>query len=176
MNSEQLSLFPKEKQLIKDIDYVDLSKLPDDHYRKHFTQYSQIIPNTFYLYKTGGINRYMENVGPIFPYVKNIVTGNIQSFSNSASDAYIRCGVRTICGKRILVRVHRVVGIAFIENPLNLPVVNHIDGNLFNYALENLEWSSYSNNNKIKRSDKKYKERHLELAQRGNVYKKPVME
>ena len=171
MKEEQLSLFPKEKKLIKDIDYIDLSTLPDDHYRKNYTQYSQIIPNMFFMYKTGGINRYMKDKGPIFPYIKNEETGTILSFSSTASYWYIRCGVRTICKKTILLRVHRVACMAFYENPNNLPVVNHIDGNLFNYALDNLEWSSYSNNVKIKRSNKKYGERHLELAQRGGTYK-----
>jgi len=171
MKEEQLSLFPKEKQLIKDVDYVDLSTLPDDPYRKNYTQYSQIIPNTFFIYKTGGINRYMEDKGPIFPYIKNEETGTILSFSSTASDWYIRCGVRTICKKSILLRVHRVACMAFYENPNNLPIVNHIDGNLFNYALDNLEWSSHSDNVKIKRSDKKYKDRHLELAKRGTIYK-----
>ena len=36
--------------------------------------------------------------------------------------------------------MHRLVAIHFIPNPLNLPEVNHIDGNKLNYAIENLEW------------------------------------
>lgn len=42
--------------------------------------------------------------------------------------------------------VHRLVCIAFHENPDNLPQVNHIDGNTTNNRADNLEWVSSSRN------------------------------
>jgi len=44
-------------------------------------------------------------------------------------------------GKPYFKKVHRLVGISFIENPLNLPEINHIDLNKSNNNYLNLEWT-----------------------------------
>lgn len=37
-------------------------------------------------------------------------------------------------------KIHRLVAITFLPNILNLPEINHIDGNKLNNNIENLEW------------------------------------
>lgn len=43
-------------------------------------------------------------------------------------------------------RVHKLVALHFIENPINLPEVNHKDGNKFNPHYSNLEHSTSKHN------------------------------
>lgn len=43
--------------------------------------------------------------------------------------------------------LHRLIGLAFLENPENKVHVNHIDGNKVNNKLENLEWATCPENN-----------------------------
>ena len=43
--------------------------------------------------------------------------------------------------------IHRIVAENFIENEYNLPIINHKDGNKKNNYYENLEWTTYSENN-----------------------------
>ena len=42
--------------------------------------------------------------------------------------------------------IHRVVAEHFIQNPLNLPIVDHIDWNPKNNNVDNLEWVDYDEN------------------------------
>jgi hypothetical protein len=42
--------------------------------------------------------------------------------------------------------VSRLVAIHFLDNPLNLPLVDHKNGDRFNNSVDNLRWASYSEN------------------------------
>lgn len=49
-------------------------------------------------------------------------------------------------GKKHRKYIHRLVAEAYIPNPLNLPFVNHIDGNPKNNNYKNLEWCTPKQN------------------------------
>lgn len=51
-------------------------------------------------------------------------------------------------GKLKYYRVHRLVAMAFIPNPLNLPLINHKDENPANNNVDNLEWCDSSYNSR----------------------------
>jgi hypothetical protein len=62
--------------------------------------------------------------------------------------------------KRTFKWIQRLVAIHFIENPLGLHDVNHIDGDRKNNKITNLEWvnrrENVSHGNFLRNSDKKY--------------------
>lgn len=51
-------------------------------------------------------------------------------------------------GKNITVLVHRLIALTFLDNPNNLPEINHKDGNKQNNAVSNLEYCTASKNQK----------------------------
>ena len=63
------------------------------------------------------------------------------------SDGYLSVWLQLNKSKQYFT-VHRLVAETFIQNPENLPVVNHIDGNKQNNCVENLEWVTHSDNEK----------------------------
>lgn len=54
-------------------------------------------------------------------------------------------------------KIHRLVAEAFLDNPLSLPEVNHIDCNRTNNCLNNLEWITHNDNVAHSASKGKYK-------------------
>ncbi len=55
-------------------------------------------------------------------------------------------------GKKINLKVHRIVAICFIPNPNNYPEVNHIDNDRTNNNVSNLEWCSSQYNQNYKKN------------------------
>lgn len=61
---------------------------------------------------------------------------------------YLGAYVGTNTGPHHFLRLHRMVALAFIENPDNLPEVNHKNLNKKNNCVTNLEWITTLDNNR----------------------------
>ena len=71
-------------------------------------------------------------------------------------------------GRKAIMSVHRLVAMAFIPNPDNLPVVNHRDENPKNNQVSNLEWCDISYNTRYGTG--------VERAQAKHVYHRKAVE
>lgn len=63
----------------------------------------------------------------------------IKTYTNSR-------GYKIVTLNKKVKRVHRLVAEAFLENPEGKEIVNHKDGNTINNNVENLEWTTASEN------------------------------
>ena len=162
----QISLFPEEI-IYNEFESFDISNIPDnDFWRRNSKKFSDIPKDTYYIFKTGGINPYIKDKGPIFPYVQNKNSGKILTINSTATDHYPRFAIPGYG-----LRIHRIAAQAFIPNPRNCIDVDHVDGNILNYCLDNLRWVSRSENmKKVNRNDPKYLLRQSKLKESGDGY------
>lgn len=89
-----------------------------------------------------GYPRYMvSDFGEVYSKITKIkLKADISKFG------YARVTLYKGTGEKHKIMVHRLVALAFISNPQNLPQVNHINENRLDNSVENLEWCSASYN------------------------------
>jgi hypothetical protein len=87
-----------------------------------------------------GFEQYVINkIGQI----KRISSGKILKINYATTYPSVSLSVDN---KKSLGLIHRMLAIAFIPNPDNKPQVNHKNGNKKDFSLDNLEWSTSSEN------------------------------
>lgn len=65
----------------------------------------------------------------------------------SKRGGYFKCALKMNSGKYLEIGVHKLVLLAFKENPLNKKFCNHINGNKEDNSASNLEWVTSQENN-----------------------------
>lgn len=73
------------------------------------------------------------------------IAGRVLRAATRKRDGY-QCLALHKDGLQKTVKVHRLVALAFLPNPLNLPAVDHRDGIRHNNIRTNLRWASTSRN------------------------------
>tara|TARA_R100001594_G_scaffold47433_2_gene80349 strand:- start:762 stop:1244 length:483 start_codon:yes stop_codon:yes gene_type:complete len=152
MIRKQLCLWENPKQIILEREKVDISTLKTLKTRKR--SMCLLPKDTYFIYKTGGINPFMSELGPIFPVIKNY-KGKIlkQARLKTGKDSpYPHINICIyVDGKKTSLKcfLHKIVGLAFLKNDdfENKYIIDHLDNNIFNYLPENLEWVTPSENN-----------------------------
>ena len=79
-------------------------------------------------------------------YLKPTIRNKQETRPKDRQNDYYAIGLYGKDKKFRLHSIHRLVALAYIPNPDNLPEVNHRDGNKLNNKVDNLEWSTRKKN------------------------------
>jgi len=146
---EQQLLFPEldpYKTKIKDIDYVDVSKIKCGELKK--TSYNVLPEGMYMLFKSGGFNKYHPEMGNAFPYIQNTKTLKVLSTTATEYNGYVKASILLPNRQGLFIQMHRIVAEAFIDNdmPNKKVLVDHINGDTLDYTVGNLRWVTHSQN------------------------------
>lgn len=100
----------------------------------------KIIPNTEDCYAITNFGRVMSFPRPYTNQFGTISYTPFRILSSNIDRQGYEYVVISVYNKRYTYKVHRLVAISFIDNPDNLPNVNHKDENKLNNCVDNLEW------------------------------------
>lgn len=80
-----------------------------------------------------------------FGRVRRVKDGSIVSIQDNGA-GYKKCAFNSVRGKTLQRYIHRLVAKAFLPNTENLPQVGHKDHNKENNCVDNLYWTTQSQN------------------------------
>lgn len=88
----------------------------------------------------------VDSLGNVFSIIQDAHRRKrkLKEFSNKRG--YLKVNLYDYSGHCNKKYIHRLVAEAFIPNPKNKPNVNHIDFNVKNNSVKNLEWCTQSEN------------------------------
>lgn len=86
---------------------------------------------------------FVSKKGEVFKLLEDETLQKLSLFKTSKG--YLTCHLRGV-EKDKVVKVHRLVAGAFLDNPENKPIVHHIDGVRHNNKLSNLQWATHKEN------------------------------
>jgi hypothetical protein len=171
----QLDLFRTIERVELGIDCFDISKVElkiDNPIGGHQEAFMKAVENLnklpegiFIMYKTGAYHRDKTKYpDPVFPYLYDnemerelVVTVNRTSYPALTIPNRYHHLMDVREGYTFGFLIHRLAALCFIENdePNAKLTVDHIDQDSYNYAVHNLEWVTYSENNRRRRGWKK---------------------
>ena len=152
MTRAQLFLFPDLdpfKTIMKNIDYIDVSEIPEFKNvleTKPERKLCNLSKGKFFLFRTGGSNRFISEAGKVFPYIQNMETKYVYSPTLIKTYVYV---VLPDKSTTFAVNMSRQSAAAFIvhPNPDKPLIADHINKDRRDYRLKNLRWASSSENN-----------------------------
>jgi hypothetical protein len=140
----------------------NLSKIKNNNYKSIMSKISAVINNKIHYNTSFGFKwkLYKDDIdeNEIWKQMPLYLTNNIEhyyasNYGNIKIKNRLKNSFSNINGYYVVsimkkhFYVHRLIALTFLENSQNKAVVNHIDGNKLNNALENLEWTTCLENN-----------------------------